>query len=968
MKYTGEDNNTITIKTKDGDYLKDKEIKIAEAWYKSSEDATESRQLTLSNTSNYNEERDFTADGYNTLYIRGFDDIKIKEGETGYVFVKYVLDKENDTRNLKISDDKENNLGIEGIAEINAYSTWYGEVPEGYTTENPAYEVNYPAGLVDKDSNPGNIGDDNGVSTSSDSSKSADDTALYEDDTYKTGIQMNVKTIENPPTTTPPDEEPPSVETYRVLSGFIWDDSRSESITDSDGNTQYAGNGLYNNNDTKLGEAKSNENVLELLDNSSEYKSIVNRFNDPVAEQNDFVVKDARAQIIEIVKIPENEDTPWEGGTKYYEEVIDANWTTVQETRTDENGKYVLSGFIPGYYIVRFSYGDTTSDEMMTFNGQDYKSTKYTAGVENYTYKPGENEESLDTTKIKEYDTIMEALESENKSDARDDEIDRLNAISYSEIMTNEKADTLKGISIPEGDNQDSRKATLAEKTKMNAETVTFYVKPEKLDDYVENVTYATCTNIPYEKIITRTFNIKNIDFGIEYRPEAEISLNKEIKTIQLVTSDSNVLMKIPFQDVLDADGNVQVNDVTGRILREVDLDNAIGLQNIQFICNNNRLQGFAYINVDDEILQGSKITVEYEFTVENISEIDRISTNLDNLRYKENEVNAIATDSTQRAKYVDENNYLGSETAEKYLYDLVFDKDETYASDDDYRVIEKTMTTGDDNYYGRYLGSTYFTSNISSKDTIVDLKIDKILDYIDTDLSFTAEENIGENHFWTTTTSEELLTGDGINGGLVSKDLFVNVSDNNTNQDLRLVNLKGVAFDTDLISNLAVSMDDRESDTQTDVINKQLSKFLEPKTVNTTAEEYSGEVSLTAEKIISSETDTDNLSFENIAEIIQYTCTSGRRTNFATTIGNVNVKAETGEYLESLIEKDTSATEVITLSPPTGLNRIQNMIVNTVQSSAKVIILVTIIVVIIIATTVSIPIVIKHYKNRPIK
>ena len=605
---------------------------------------------------------------------------------------------------------------------------------------------------------------------------------------------------------------------------------------------------------------------------------------------------------------------------------------------------------------------------MMTFNGQDYKSTKYTAGVENYTYKPGENEESLDTTKIKEYDTIMEALESENKSDARDDEIDRLNAISYSEIMTNEKADTLKGISIPEGDNQDSRKATLAEKTKMNAETVTFYVKPEKLDDYVENVTYATCTNIPYEKIITRTFNIKNIDFGIEYRPEAEISLNKEIKTIQLVTSDSNVLMKIPFQDVLDADGNVQVNDVTGRILREVDLDNAIGLQNIQFICNNNRLQGFAYINVDDEILQGSKITVEYEFTVENISEIDRISTNLDNLRYKENEVNAIATDSTQRAKYVDENNYLGSETAEKYLYDLVFDKDETYASDDDYRVIEKTMTTGDDNYYGRYLGSTYFTSNISSKDTIVDLKIDKILDYIDTDLSFTAEENIGENHFWTTTTSEELLTGDGINGGLVSKDLFVNVSDNNTNQDLRLVNLKGVAFDTDLISNLAVSMDDRESDTQTDVINKQLSKFLEPKTVNTTAEEYSGEVSLTAEKIISSETDTDNLSFENIAEIIQYTCTSGRRTNFATTIGNVNVKAETGEYLESLIEKDTSATEVITLSPPTGLNRIQNMIVNTVQSSAKVIILVTIIVVIIIATTVSIPIVIKHYKNRPIK
>ena len=51
-------------------------------------------------------------------------------------------------------------------------------------------------------------------------------------------------------------------------------------------------------------------------------------------------------------------------------------------------------------------------------------------------------------------------------------------------------------------------------------------------------------------------------------------------------------------------------------------------------------------------------------------------------------------------------------------------------------------MTTGDDNYYGRYLGSTYFTSNISAKDTIVDLKKDTILDYIDTDLCYTAEEN----------------------------------------------------------------------------------------------------------------------------------------------------------------------------------------------------------------------------------
>ena len=185
---------------------------------------------------------------------------------------------------------------------------------------------------------------------------------------------------------------------------------------------------------------------------------------------------------------------------------------------------------------------------------------------------------------------------------------------------------------------------------------------------------------------------------------------------------------------------------------------------------------------------------------------------------------------------------------AEKYLHDIVYEKDNRYASDDEYRIIEKTMTTGDDNYYGRYLGSTYFTSNVTEKDTVVDLKIDKVLDYIDTDLSFKSSSNQDTDHFWETTTSEALRTGDGINGSLVDRNLFVNVNKDTTNntEDLKLVNLKGVAFDSDLMSNLAVSMDDRNYYDQTDnVINKQLSKFLEPKTVKTTAEEYSGYVAL---------------------------------------------------------------------------------------------------------------------------
>ena len=163
----------------------------------------------------------------------------------------------------------------------------------------------------------------------------------------------------------------------------------------------------------------------------------------------------------------------------------------------------------------------------------------------------------------------------------------------------------------------------------------------------------------------------------------------------------------------------------------------------------------------------------------------------------------------------------------------------------------------------------------------------------------------------------------------------------------------------------------EKEAQDKYQVNNVDLARFLLPKVTDpdTTNYHYSmGTVYLPVSKVVSAEADTEDMTYENMAEIIQFTTLTGRRTNFATTIGNVNVKAETGEYLESLKEKDTAATEVITLSPPTGLNRIQNMIVNTVQASSKLIIIVAIIIAVIVATTISVPIIIKHYKNRPIK
>ena len=68
----------------------------------------------------------------------------------------------------------------------------------------------------------------------------------------------------------------------------------------------------------------------------------------------------------------------------------------------------------------------------------------------------------------------------------------------------------------------------------------------------------------------------------------------------------------------------------------------------------------------------------------------------------------------------------------------------------------------------------------------------------------------------------------------------------------------------------------------------------------------------------IDAEVNDEDLSFDNMAEIVKLDNTAGRR-DVTTIAGNANPKE--GEFATSLKERDASATELITFSPPTGMN-----------------------------------------------
>lgn len=1259
--------------------------------------------LTLSNTSmkgngvsNKENRNNFENDGYYTLYITGMENdnnLILEEGKDFDIYVKYVLDKAdsettlttddyeytiNDTatteggnvvdikgtkrgssailkRTLKILDKitkpEDTRRGLEGIAQVNMYSVWYAD--SGKAT-----------GLVDMDSNAGNLGNTNSelkdklfAKESKDSTKkneilneykngnpdnlevkckkndqtSADTwNPYYEDMTYKTGIvitaegselnKQKVKEIYG-------ELEIQENKMIRELTGKVWDDSRSDEIAGTDNGSndkQYLGNGKYSKDDKKTKLALANKNVPENYDNNQAIEGKTQKPN----EEQDIKVRNVKAELIEIVEIPAGN-----GKSSYYEEVLsNVTWEQAQHIRTKATGDYKLTGFIPGKYIVRFTYGDTIEDkdltnaekdfasetikyaaaDMQVFNGQDYKTTKYAYNLSDYN-KNDKNGKTIsteggtqvgnvpvnsgtidqyaagivsDSDALSKNDVVMLALERPDLSDARDDEIRRLEVNNYSEIMVNEKAEVLKGLAnntqlstqqlggerdkvtgeiTKEGDvsvnyyknyskkdkddnliyENDYKKAlkTLTDKTNMNAETVEFLVKPEKLTyqqtnekEYYTKLKasskdyyYNDLDTIVHSIITERTYKIENIDMGIEYRPETNISLGKEIDQILLVSSDQKVLANLKLYTEIKKEGNSE------KVIHHIDMENSTGADKVQFVSNTYEVdkllegivniheehgQGLLYVAVDEELLQGCKVIVQYKFTAQNNSEVDRISKKLNKIRFYGNEATkALSNDYQYDSKKLfndicDEDGkvlgkeYTANNLAKNKTYDAVYQKD---GNGDIYRNRPKTMVEDSVNgsrsssgYFGDYVGYTYYTGNDSKGlDTIAEMKFDRLIDYVDTDLEYVqltdyegklldtdgktimqnpeeqtsllqnvskvaenarttkfltssvlqddttdttnnnttvdnsteenteVEDNAGtvptednkkpelfdvltdstsdvsanDDKFWVTvsppnnaSTTNPGDTSGGIDYGIGGQERLFNLQmkqrifrlgapwskeyfneimvggqkDENKDDDNAveyesssildvLVDMRGIQY-----KSLVMTIADKKSDNDKENKNRQFSKFLSPRVVaeakegfnknNEQTDDSKAIIYLPVSKVLASETNTENMLYENIAEVIQFTVLTGRRTNFDTTIGNADIhvvheqnpkevtetvypyeKYGSIEFVTAALEKDTSSTELITLTPPTGLMKNRRAIFEAMETTRDV-------------------------------
>lgn len=229
----------------------------------------------------------------------------------------------------------------------------------------------------------------------------------------------------------------------------------------------------------------------------------------------------------------------------------------VYTAKTDENGNFTITGFIPGDYTLTYTWGDET------YTVQNYKGTIYDKSRD--TNNKEWYKQNVDTR-------LTDAVDNYNKDQE---------APKGSRLQIDEEMKTLE-----KGEKKYSR-------TKMDSTTPTMGLGIE-----YDNTTTASSG----DKYVYR---INNIDFGIVERPRQQIDLKKRVKTMKVTLANGQVIVDLQ----IDEEGNI-----TG--LKD-------GIIYMGPSDKSNPKNGFIKLEMDNELIEGSKLEVTYEIKAVNTSELD---------------------------------------------------------------------------------------------------------------------------------------------------------------------------------------------------------------------------------------------------------------------------------------------------------------------------------------------------------
>lgn len=320
-------------------------------------------------------------------------------------------------------------------------------------------------------------------------------------------------------------------------------------------------------------------------------------------------------------------------------------------TYTDENGDYSFIGVIPGRYLIRYTYdnkcyivkpdsnysynvvrGDNREEEQVTvkdaegaivspINVRDYKSTIIVSDLMKVALNlkqqySSEKERMGDLNWILKYDAV--ANNNNYTDDARSKSKDLDNLIKYSDAADDiSKRDEMDDLYF----------GTYGNNYLMTADTAFFEVGVEysevgenNTDGFSKKISFTQYKdeyNLDGDKIVVLDENgrIKVIDtfyavnpyqdFGIVERARQDFEINKRVSNLKILLASGQVLVN----------GNPYKQNPEN--FNEIEAASDDPLPYVKAV------PGMVVAEIDNEILQGATLSVEYTITIINRSEID---------------------------------------------------------------------------------------------------------------------------------------------------------------------------------------------------------------------------------------------------------------------------------------------------------------------------------------------------------
>lgn len=254
-----------------------------------------------------------------------------------------------------------------------------------------------------------------------------------------------------------------------------------------------------------------------------------------------------------------------------------------------EKGSFYINAYIPGEYTTTYTWGDNEcidlSGNKKTITVQDYKGTIFNKEAHLQVA------EKTETEKNKWYLNNPTTRYQDAKDNyANEDKISRDKPNGSRQQIDQEMSDIYNG-----------EAETGYTYHKMDSTTPIMDIGIEDSDKDSKKANFLTDGNSSYN------YNISNIDFGIIERAKQELTVNKRISHVKLTLANQQVIL----------DSDVKINTFGNY---EIKTPNNI----CTYIpVSTSNPYGEVKIELDNELIQGSRLEITYSLTVENVSEVD---------------------------------------------------------------------------------------------------------------------------------------------------------------------------------------------------------------------------------------------------------------------------------------------------------------------------------------------------------